>query len=266
MGLPYALGLALLTDVISDLVEVLLRRRLVVWKPPSTDPTPLAHSHERTVPQSGCVWGRAGRVRRVTRRERPSGSGAYHVPGDQVRHHSTGGAGSFFEARFAPRHRCRGRLASPRPRHCSIPCRRAVAGRWMGARRIDPGRPLPRGGFAPPGASLRRGRPATEPDRTPGAKHASRRADHLLPIVGVVRGPGPRYEVRPAGQLRTRPCTSRPRSTRNAGAGRRRLGEPKRGHTWAAARITRRQASRSLLFHVDPVSTQPPDAGRRALL
>ena len=48
MGLPYALGLALLTDVISDLLEVLLRRRLVVWKPPSTDPTPLAHSHERT--------------------------------------------------------------------------------------------------------------------------------------------------------------------------------------------------------------------------
>lgn len=48
VGLPYALGLALLTDVISDLVEVLLRRRLVVWKPPSTDPTPLAHSHERT--------------------------------------------------------------------------------------------------------------------------------------------------------------------------------------------------------------------------
>jgi hypothetical protein len=48
MGLPYALGLALLTDVISDLVEVLHRRRLVVWNPPSTDPTPLAHSHERT--------------------------------------------------------------------------------------------------------------------------------------------------------------------------------------------------------------------------
>ena len=48
MGLPYALGLALLTDVFSDLLEVLLRRRLVVRKPPSTDPTPLAHAHERT--------------------------------------------------------------------------------------------------------------------------------------------------------------------------------------------------------------------------
>jgi hypothetical protein len=48
MGLPYALGLALMTDVISDLLEVILRRRLVVRKPPSTDPTPLAHSHERT--------------------------------------------------------------------------------------------------------------------------------------------------------------------------------------------------------------------------
>ena len=48
MGLPYALGLALLTNVFSDLLEVLLRRRLVVRKPPSTYPTPLAHAHERT--------------------------------------------------------------------------------------------------------------------------------------------------------------------------------------------------------------------------
>ena len=49
----------------------------------------------------------------------------------------------------------------------------------MGARRIDPGRPLPRGRAAPRGAGLRRGRPAASPDRTPGAKHASRRAGHL---------------------------------------------------------------------------------------
>jgi len=133
----------------------------------------------------------------------------------------------------------------------------------MGARRIDRGRPLPGGGFAPRGAGLRRGRPAAEPDRTPGAKHASRREGHLLPIVGVVRGPGPRHEVRPAGQLWTRPRTSRPRSTGDPRAGRRRLGEPQRGHAWATARVTR-QANWSLLFHVNLVSTQAPSLAREA--
>jgi hypothetical protein len=163
------------------------------------------------------------------------------------------------ETRFAPRHRRRGRLAS-RPRPCSIPCRREVARPGMGARRIDRRRPIPGGGFAPRGAGLHSDRPATEPDRTPGAKHASRREGHLLPIVGVVRGPGPRHEVRPAGQLRTRPRTARPRSTGDPSAGRRRLGEPERGHAWAAARITRHQANRSLLFHVRGVRAWPRDA------
>ena len=136
----------------------------------------------------------------------------------------------------------------------------------MGARRIDPGPPLPRGGAAPRGTGLRCGRPAADADRAPGAKHPSRREAHLLPIVRVVRGPGPRHKVRPAGQLRTRPCTSRPRSTGDPSAGRRRLGEPERGHAWAAARITRHQANRSLLFHVDPVSTQAPSWAREAAL
>ena len=70
MGLPYALGLALLTDVISDLVEVLLRRRLVVRKPPSTDPTPLAHANERTAQDA--FGGEPGRVRPLTLAKRTS--------------------------------------------------------------------------------------------------------------------------------------------------------------------------------------------------
>jgi hypothetical protein len=121
----------------------------------------------------------------------------------------------------------------------------------MGARWIDPGCPRPRGCFASTGTGLRRGRPAADPDRTTGAKHASRREGHLLPIVGVVRGPRPRHEVRPAGRLWIRPRTARPRSTGDPRAERRRLGEPEQGHARAAARIAP-QANRSLLFHVRP--------------
>jgi hypothetical protein len=126
---------------------------------------------------------------------------------------SIGGVGNFSEGTFAPLHLRRGRLVPPRARRLPIPGRRVVTGRGMGSRRIDPGRSLPGGGLASGGAGLRRGRPAAEPDHTPGAKHASRRAGHLLPIVGVVRGPGARHEVRPSGQLWIRPRTSRPRST-----------------------------------------------------
>jgi hypothetical protein len=125
---------------------------------------------------------------------------------------------------------------------------------WMGSRRNDPGRSLPRSSPPSRGAGLRSGRPAAEPDRYPGAKHASRREGHLLPIVGVVRGRGPRHEVRPAWQLRTRSRTPRPRSTGDPRAGRRRVGEPERCHARAAARVTRHQANRSLLFHVRPTS------------
>jgi hypothetical protein len=104
-----------------------------------------------------------------------------------------------------------------------------------------------------------------DPPRTPIALLA--RSTHLGERIiycrssGWFEDPAHGTKVRPAGQLRTRPCSARPRSARNASAGRRRLGEPKRGHAWAAARITRHQANRSLLFHVAPVSTQAPSLG-----
>jgi hypothetical protein len=162
-----------------------------------------------------------------------------------------GGVGNLFQGTSTPLHRRRGRHAPLRAARSPIPCRRMVTGRGMVARRIDPGSPLPRGGVAPRSTGLRRGRPAANPDRTPGVEHASRRAGHLLPVLGVVRGPGTRHEVRPAGQLRTRPCSAWPRSTGDPRAGRRRLGESERGHAWAAARITPHQASRPVLFLVD---------------
>jgi hypothetical protein len=43
-----AVGLVVSPEVFFDFLEVLLRRCLVVRKPPSTDPTPIAHAHERT--------------------------------------------------------------------------------------------------------------------------------------------------------------------------------------------------------------------------
>ena len=162
-----------------------------------------------------------------------------------------GGVGNLFQGTSTPLHRRRGRHAPHRAARSPIPCRRIVTGRGMVARRIDPGSPLPRGGVAPRSTGLRRGRPAANPDRTPGVEHASRRAGHLLPVLGVVRGPGTRHEVRPAGQLRTRPCSAWPRSTGDPRAGRRRVGESERGHAWAAARITPHQASRPVLFLVD---------------
>jgi hypothetical protein len=165
-----------------------------------------------------------------------------------------GGVGNLFQGTSTPLHQHRGRHAPPRAPRFPIPCRRVGTGRGMVARRIDPGSPLPWGGVAPRGTGLRRGRPAANPDRTPGAKHASGRAGHLLRVVGVVRGPGTRHEVRPAGQLRTRPCSAWPRSTGDPRAGRRRLGESERGHAWAAARITPHQANRPLLFLVNPPS------------
>jgi hypothetical protein len=165
-----------------------------------------------------------------------------------------GGVENSFEGTLAPLHLRRGPLASPRARRFPIPYGGVVAGHWMGSRRNDPGRSLPRSSPPSRGAGLRSGRPAAEPDRYPGAKHASRREGHLLPIVGVVRGRGPRHEVRPAWQLRTRSRTPRPRSTGDPRAGRRRVGEPERCHARAAARVTRHQANRSLLFHVRPTS------------
>ena len=54
-----AVGLVVSPEVFFDFLEVLLRRRLVVRKPPSTDPTPLAHAYERTAQDTfgGEFWG-----------------------------------------------------------------------------------------------------------------------------------------------------------------------------------------------------------------
>jgi hypothetical protein len=134
------------------------------------------------------------------------------------------------------------------PRDCPFLHIWQLTGCGMDARWVDPGRPLPRRRAAPRGASLRRGRPTANPDGTPGAKPTSRRAGHVLPVVDVVRGPGPRRQVRSAGELRARASAARPRPAGDTRSGRRGVGESERHHARASARTARYQARGSLLF------------------
>ena len=138
------------------------------------------------------------------------------------------------------------RLPHRSPRRSWRPCRcsllllrvRQLTWRGMGARRVGSGGPGRRRCVAVRAARLRGSRPPTNSDHVARTKPTPRRADRVLPVVGVVRGPGSRGEVRPAGELRARACGSWARPTGDARSGRRGLGESERSHARACAGLT----------------------------